>query len=83
MLYICPMSQGLVKDTLEYGIWSEDWKKMHRIDLDKETLQTVCKKKKKVTLVNWMQVLAQSDEDTGTGQYATKTITLEELNNKG
>ena len=82
MLYISELNQGKVEGTKEYGIWSQDWKRVHNVDLSKEQHKSLCKKRKKITSVNWMQVLAHSDEDAGTGQYAKDTATLKELNNK-
>lgn len=82
MLYISPLNQGREADTIEYGIWSGDWKRVHNVDLSKEQHKQLCRKKKKITPVNWMQVLAQSDDEAGTGQYATETSSLKELNNK-
>ena len=81
MLYISPLNQGKQAGTIEYGIWSQDWERVHNVDLSKDAYKALCKKRKKITSVNWMQVLAHSDEDAGTGQYAKDTA-LKELNNK-
>lgn len=82
MLYISPLNQGKTEGTTEYGIWSEDWKRVHNVDLTTDEHKALCKNKKKIVAVNWMQVLAHTDEDSGTGQFAADTATLKELNNK-
>ncbi len=62
-----------------YSIWSTDWKRVFCIELTPEQYQDFTKKKKKVTKVNWMQILAHSDQDAGTGQYATEVKTIKDL----
>lgn len=62
-----------------YSIWSEDWKRVFDIELTSEQHKTFVAKRKKVTKVNWMQILAHSDEEAGTGQYATTVKTIKEL----
>ncbi len=62
-----------------YAIWSSDWKKVFTLELTIEQYKKFTSKKKKVTKVNWMQILAQSDENAGTGQYAEVVSTIKEL----
>lgn len=62
-----------------YSIWSADWKRVFNIELAPEQYKKFISKKKKVQKVNWMQILAQSDEDAKTGQYATEVKTIKEL----
>lgn len=81
MLHIIPLNQGKEAGTIQYSIWSEDWKRVHNVDLNKEQFKQLTRRKKKIEVVSWMQVLAQSDDEEGTGQYATDTETLKELNN--
>ena len=62
-----------------YSIWSDDWKRVFNIELSLEQYKGFIAKKKKVTKVNWMQILANSDKAARTGQYATDVNNITEL----
>lgn len=79
MYYIAKSTFGKSPDTLVYCIWNNDWSLVCDVELTVEEAKKFAAKKKKVTLVSWMQVLAQSDEKLKTGTFATEVTNLKDL----
>lgn len=79
MIYASKNCIGKNPDNTVISLFSSDWKRVCEVEMSAEQIELLKRKKKHITIVSWMQVVAQSDDKQKLGIYATEVNSPKEL----